>query len=139
MAKQNTNEILENLMRRLKCTEEEARDIMEYDAAVDKATTKTELAALPYDWTDEQKAVVKKMKNIGEKTVKNKKPVIVGTRPHKENPTKQSIIECLRSALEAQGVTELEVTNKERLIEFKIEGQKYTVTLTANRAPKGDK
>ena len=135
--KQNENEIIENLMRRLKCTEEEARDIMAYDAAVDKATTKAELAALPYDWTEEQKAVVKKMKNIGEKTVKGKKPVIVGARPRKENPTKQSLIECLRAALEAQGVDNLEVTNKERLIEFHLDGQKYTLTLTANRAPKG--
>ena len=110
---------------------------MAYDAAVDKATTKAELAALPYDWTEEQKAVVKKMKNIGEKTVKGKKPVIVGARPRKENPTKQSLIECLRAALEAQGVDNLEVTNKERLIEFHLDGQKYTLTLTANRAPKG--
>lgn len=135
--KQSENEIIENLMRRLKCTEEEARDIMAYDAAIDKATTKAELAALPYDWTEEQKAVVKKMKNIGEKTVKGKKPVIVGARPRKENPTKQSLIECLRAALEAQGVDNLEVTNKERLIEFHLDGQKYTLTLTANRAPKG--
>lgn len=133
MAKTTEQEIIDNLMYRLKCTEEEARDIMEYDKAIDKAQTKADLAALPYDWTEEQKAVVKKMKNVGEKTVKTKKPVIVGARPRKENPTKQSLIECLRAALEAQGVDGLEVTNKERLIEFHVGEQKFTVTLTANR------
>ena len=133
MAKPNEKEILENLMRNLHCTEEEARDIMAYDEMVDKATTKAEQAKLPYELTDEQKAVAKKMTNIGEKTVKGKKPVVVGARPRKENPTKQSLIECLRAALEAQGVDNLEVTNKERLIEFKVGEQKFTVTLTANR------
>ena len=129
-------ETIRNLMVRLKCTEDEARDIIAYDKAVDKANTKAELAALPYDWTDEQKAVVKKMKNIGEKTVKGKKPVVVGPRPRKENPEKQSLIECLAQALTAHGVSDLEVTNKERLVEFKIGEQKYTVTLTANRKGK---
>jgi predicted ribosome quality control (RQC) complex YloA/Tae2 family protein len=133
MAKTTERETLENLMRNLKCTEEEARDIMAYDAMVDKATTKAEQAKLPYELTDEQKAVAKKMTNIGEKTVKTKKPVVVGARPRKENPTKQSLIECLRAALEAQGVDGLEVTNKERLIEFHVGEQKFTVTLTANR------
>ncbi len=130
------DETIRNLMVRLKCTEEEALDIIAYDKAVDKATTKTQMDALPYGLTLEQKAVQKKMTNIGMKTVKNKKPVIVGARPRKENPTKQSLITCLAEALKARGTNDLEITNKERLIEFKIEGQKYTVTLTANRAPK---
>lgn len=126
-------ETIRNLMVRLKCTEDEARDIIAYDKAVDKATTKAEMAKLPYELTDEQKAVAKKMTNIGEKTVKGKKPVIVGARPRKENPTKQSLIACIEQALTAHGVDNLEVTNKERLVEFTVEGQKYTVTLTANR------
>lgn len=130
------DEQVRNLMARLKCTEEEALDIIAYDKAVDKATTKAQMDALPYDLTPEQKAVAKKMTNIGTKTVKGKKPVIVGARPRKENPTKQSLIACLAEALKAQGVDDLEITNKERLVEFKVEGQKYTVTLTANRAPK---
>jgi hypothetical protein len=126
-------ETIRNLMVRLKCTEDEARDIIAYDKAVDHATTKAEMAQLPYELTDEQKAVAKKMTNIGEKTVKGKKPVIVGARPRKENPTKQSLIACIAQALTAHGVDNLEVTNKERLVEFTVEGQKYTVTLTANR------
>jgi len=133
MAKNTNEETILNLMARLGVTREEALDIIAYDNAVDHANTKAEQAALPYELTDEQKAVAKKMTNIGEKTVKGKKPVIVGARPRKENPTKQSLIECLRAALEAQGVSELEVTNKERLIEFKVDEQKFTVTLTANR------
>lgn len=125
-------EEVRKIMGALKCSEEEALDVIAYDKAVDRATTKAQMAQLPYELTDEQKKVAKKMTNIGEKT---KKPMTMpkGNRPKKENPTKQSIIETIHTALAEMGVDDLNITNPERIVEFKLDGQKYTVTLTANR------
>lgn len=91
--------------------------------------------------TDEMKEMAKKAKASGALKVGAKSVDAYGkkrVREHKDNADKQEIISTIDDAL-CDLVDNVTVSNKERQIDFEYNGVKYSVTLTAHRAPKEKK
>lgn len=107
------------------CTEKEAIELLDYDKAVDRGT------ATEYDYTPEQKKFVKTLlKSNTPRTRTEKKP-----REKKENPTKKEIISVINQAL-SEKYTDVSVENDERIVNFTVNGEKFSVTLTLHREKK---
>lgn len=122
---------VEKLMRVLGISAEEAQEVIAYDKAIDKGK-KTE-----HDLTAEQQKVVKEYTKAGTK----KAPTVYDfkKRERKANPTKSGIIAELAQFLaeNSEYATEnVEITNKERQIAFKIGEECYELTLVQKRKPK---
>lgn len=123
----------EKLMRLLGCTAEEAEDIIRTDSDIDHGKR------TQYDLTKDEEKVAKKYTNIHEKT--KKKPMALDKKPRerKANPTKGGIIAEIAQFLSEKSdfATEnVEITNKERMIAFKIGDESYEITLIQKRKPK---
>lgn len=118
-----------SLMLHLKCTEAEAEDIIAYDAQVDKGEP------TKYDLTPEQMKITKKYRNTG---TREKKPTSYEftQREKKANPTKSAIISKIAEMLVANGYEAVDITKKEREIDFKVGETEFTVMLTQHRAKK---
>ena len=114
-------------MRTLKCTREEAIQLIQDDLDVDRGIAK------PWDLTKEQMKNSRKLANSTTRKASAKT-----TRTKKENPAKQEIISAIANALQnCSECVEMNVSNAERAIEITgTDGIKYTVTLTAHRAKK---
>ena len=121
---QKKEEAISRIMKGLKCSREEAEDVYAYDLKVDR-DEKTE-----YDLDPEKARVAQKMAHTGTRTVE--KPV---RRTHKENATKAGIIADLANFL-GNIVENVQITNKERLISFKIGPENYELTLVQKRKKK---
>jgi hypothetical protein len=123
----------EKLMRLLGCTAEEAEDIIRTDNDIDhEKPTK-------YDLPKDKAKVVKQYTNVHEKT--KKKPITLDSKPkkRKENPTKGGIIAEIAQFLKEKSefATEnVEITNKERMIAFKVGEDSYEVVLIRKNKPK---
>lgn len=126
-------EQIQRIMSGLKCSEAEAKEILAYDKAIDKAGAKERLA---HDLDLETEKEAKKMANVRD----HKAPNYNWTkRERKANPTKGGIIAELARFMENDSefaVTDLEITNKERVIAFTIGDDKFEITLTQKRRPK---
>lgn len=123
----------EKLMRLLGCAAEEAEDIIRTDSDIDHGKR------TKYDLTKDEEKVAKKYTNIHEKT--KKKPISLDNKPRerKANPTKGGIIAEIAQFLSEKSdfATEnVEITNKERMIAFKIGDESYEITLIQKRKPK---
>lgn len=118
---------LENIMKALGVTEDEARQILAEDAEVDKMSM-TEVAS---DMTAEQVEASKKARQADRKPTVYKFETTKKTRPANEN--KRFLIDTLRTALELAGADDLNVTNIEREIEFLLNGVKFKLTLSQPR------
>ena len=121
----------EKLVRILGCTSEEAEDIIRTDKIIDQGG-RTE-----YDLDPATEKMAKKFANAREK----KKPTVYTfqKRERKANPTKGGIIAELAKFLEegSEFATEnVEITNKERQIAFKIGDDCFELTLVQKRKPK---
>ena len=121
----------EKLMRILKCTAEEADDIIKTDKMIDKGER------TPYDLDPETEKMAKKFANVTER----KRPTVYNfqKRERKANPTKGGIIAELAKFLEndSEFATKfVEITNKERQIAFKIGDDAFELTLVQKRKPK---
>lgn len=78
--------------------------------------------------TAEQKKASKSVRNATSGKPK------ASTKQKKVDSEKAYLIKFLRSALDqADGVADINVTNAQRIIEFKINGRKMTITLQAPR------
>lgn len=119
-------EQIKKLMATLKCTREEAIEIIECDKAIDKG----ERVYFDLDKDAEKRA--KKYANVGEKTVKTPRKAPV----RKENATKSTIIAEISAFLSEKGYEMVEITNKERQIAFKVGENDYELTLVQKRKPK---
>ena len=122
----------EKLMRVLGCTEEEALDIISNDKAIDQGKR------VDFDLDPEREKMAKKMANAG-----TKKPTVYNfdtkNKKRKENPTKSGIIAELAKFLEENSENaceNVEITNKERQIAFKIGENDFELTLVQKRAKK---
>lgn len=83
----------------------------------------------PDDLTPEQEKASKKARDSKtHKKVERKPPV------RKENPDKQEIVQTLADALAKYEA--VEISNKERQVDFILNGVSYSVTLIAHRPPK---
>lgn len=124
-------EKVKEIMRLLDCTEEEAFDVIRTDEIIDKGgrteydlPIAEEKAALKIGRIDERKA----------KSADNKRGKV-----RAENPTKSGIIAEIAEFLteKSQFACEnVEITNKERQIAFKIGENAYEITLVQKRKPK---
>lgn len=129
MSKENR---VEEIMRLLKCSREEAENVIKDDEAIDKGAKLFEL-------TDEQKANVKKMTKAG--TRETKKPFVPDLKPRerKKNATKSAIVAALAKFLtenEEILVENLQILNEEKLISFSIGENTYELDLKQKRKPK---
>ena len=121
----------ERIMRVLKVSAEEADEILKSDKAIDKGER------MEFDLTPEQEKMAKKFANTHER----KRPMVLDNKPRerKANPTKGGIISELATFLteNSQFSTEnVEITNKERQISFKIGDETFELTLVQKRKPK---
>ena len=116
---------VEKLMKALGISEEEALQVIEDDKAIDKGEKLFELTA-------EQKKASKSARQGDRKTTVYKFDTSKRKRP--ENTGKRFLIDTLKTALEAAGCDNLEVTNPEREIVFFSDGVKYKVVLSAPRS-----
>ena len=120
-------EQLHRIMANLKCTEEEAAEIMAYDKAVDKGE-KT-----PHDLTPAQNKVAQSYTRTG-----TRKPTVYkfDKKERKPNEPKRELIQTIADALIEQGMIDgnsLHVENPERQIDFAFNGVKYRIVLSAPR------
>lgn len=120
-----TNERIAFLMKKLDCTEEEAKDVIRCDRIIDAGGD-------PFPQSKEQAAASKKYRGVG-----TKKPTVYNleTREKKQNTNKLELMEVLRRAV--CGYDNFEIVNPERQVRFDYGGKTYEVTLTEKRAKKG--
>ena len=126
-----TEKQIQNIMVNLKCTREEAEDVIKWDKVIDQG------GRTPYDLDPETEKMAKKMANVRER----KKPTAYDfkQRERKANPTKGGIISELHKFLAemSEFATEnVEITNKERQIAFSIGTDAFELTLVQKRKPK---
>lgn len=123
------------IMEALHCSEAEAEEIILADKMIDRGEK------MPFDLDTEHEQVARKYTKIGTR----KAPTVYsldnegGKRSRKENPTKANIISELAKFLEnssENACENVEITNKERQIAFKIGENNYELTLVQKRKPK---
>lgn len=119
--------LIQKHMKSLKCTREEAIDIIACDDEIDGGNK--ELFAL----TDEQKKLVRRITKADKKPEKTKKP---STRERKVNENKKVLIEKIAEAL---AETENLSVKTETEISFTYNGKSYSVKLTEHREKKAEK
>lgn len=123
------NEQIQKLMKTLSLTEQEARELLADDAKVDKGQK------MAFDLTPEQEKNAKKARATG-----TKKPTAYKfeNRKRKENPEKRDILKVLFELAEDcwDGA---ELVNPERQVDFHLNGNHYSITLTCHRPPKEGK
>ena len=122
---------VEQLMRILNISREEALDVIKNDEIIGKGG-RTE-----FDFDKEKEKMAKKFCNVDT----HKKPTVYkwDKRQRKENSTKQSIIAELAEFLQKKSenaIENCEITNKERQISFKIGENSFELTLVQKRKPK---
>ena len=134
MAKPTASQIAS--MKKLGMTDAEIAQLIQDDAKIEKGEK------MPFDLTDEQ---MKESKKYTKSTTKRKAPPNYkldnqeGKRSRKENPTKGAIITEIAKFLEENSENaceNVEITNKERQISFKIGENCYELTLVQKRKPK---
>ena len=122
-------------MEKLGFSAEEIADIVKSDVAIDKGEK------VYFDLDSKKEKEAKKFAKAGTR----KAPTVYkldnaeGKRSRKENPTKASIISELAKFLEhdsENACVEVNITNKERQIAFKIGENSYELTLVQKRKPK---
>lgn len=115
-----------NNLRKLGLTDEEAKEVISADKAIDKGEKLFEL-------TEEQKQVEKKYKNTHTRTVKTAYGQ-TQTKERKTDPDKRTLIDALAEKLEnyADG-GKVNITNAEREIELMFHDRKFKIVLSAPR------
>ncbi len=115
---------IDELMKSLGCTREEAIQVIADDEAIDSGAKLFELTA-------DQKKAVKKMTGTG--TRKSNGAV---KRERKPDEEKQEIIAKIADFLEKIDDFDVEIVNKEREISLIVGENDYSITLTKHRPPK---
>lgn len=123
---------VQNLMRSLKISEAEARELIAYDNKVDKAKAKEKLE---FDLSAEQEKETRKWRQA------ERKPTVYdfSKRERKPNILKGEIIQALFNFLNENsdlGIENCVISNKERMICFESSGEKFDLTLIQKRKPK---
>lgn len=113
--------LIEKHMRTLKCTREEAIQLIKDDEDVDRGLPK------PWDLTPEQ---IKNQRKLANSSTRKTNGTTARTK--KENPDKQKIISLIAETLKVE-IENISVTNPERTIDFTFNDVKYTISLTAHR------
>lgn len=117
----------EKLMRVLKCSEEEAEDIIKTDELIDKGKSS------PYDLDATQQKVARSFAKV------SRAPTTYNftKRERKANPTKADLISFLNEKLKEFGdLSNILVENPERVITFGYNDEQFELTLTQKRKKK---
>ena len=117
---------IERIMNGLKCSREEAEQILADDKAIDRGER------MSFDLDKETEKQVKKWANTGTRQTNGEKT----ERKRKENPTKATIIAEIANFLTEKGYEMVEITNKERQIALKVGENAFELTLIQKRQPK---
>ena len=117
---------IQRIMRSLKCSQEEAMQILLADKAIDRGER------MEFDLSPEAEKQAKKFANTGTRQVNGQKT----ERKRKENPTKATVMAELAQFLTEHGYELVEITNKERQIAFKVGENTLELTLVQKRKPK---
>ena len=117
---------IERIMNGLKCSREEAEQILADDKAIDRGER------MSFDLDKETEKQAKKWANTGTRQTTSEKT----ERKRKENPTKASIIAEIANFLTEKGYEMVEITNKERQIALKVGENAFELTLVQKRQPK---
>ena len=124
--------VVQNLMDILKCTEEDALDIIATDKIIDKG------GRTKYDLPIEKEKEIRKIYAVNDRRAKDKENNQRG-KVRAENTTKSGIIAELAEFLTKNGEIACEnvkITNKERQIAFHCGENDYELTLVQKRKPK---
>lgn len=117
---------IDNLMKTLELTEQEAIQTWLDD---NDYTTNEVVEELTKKAKENKTTLINKARE----NVENKKT----TRERKENPTKALIIaEIFKKLAEIEGINQLRVENKEKLITFSLNGNEYKLDLVQRRTKK---
>lgn len=119
------------IMSSLGVTQAEAEEIYEFDKAIDRGER------TQYDLDPEKEKEAKKMANV--KNHRTTGVYNLNKRERKANPTKASIIAEIAKFLTENSENACEnvnITNKERQIAFRIGENDYELTLVQKRKPK---
>jgi hypothetical protein len=117
---------VEKLMRTLKCSREEAEQVIADDKAIDRGER------MAFDLDPQAEKQAKKYANTGTRQTNGQKT----ERKRKENPTKATIVSEIAQFLTENGYEMVEITNKERQIALKVGENAYEITLVQKRKPK---
>ena len=123
------NEQIQKMMKTLGLTEQEARELLADDAKIDKGQK------MAFDLTPEQEKNAKKARATG-----SKKPTAYKfeKRKRKENTEKRDILKALFELAE-DCWDNAELVNPERQVDFHLNGNHYSITLTCHRPAKEGK
>ena len=122
---------ISNLMKKLDCTAEEAKEIIMDDYDIDHDVKKD------FDLSAEKLKEANKYTKTG--TRKAPTAYKFEKRQRKENPTKRSIVAELAAFLRENSENaceDVEITNIERMIAFRVGENRYELTLIQKRPPK---
>lgn len=117
---------IDRIMRGLKCSREEAEQILADDKAIDRGER------MSFDLDKEKEKEAKKYARTGTRQTNGVKV----ERKRKENPTKAQIIAEIAKFLTENGYDSVEITNKERQIALKVGENAFELTLVQKRQPK---
>ena len=138
---------IEKLMKTLRCTEAQAREILAEDKRIDRGevmewdlSPEEHKKAMKYANSQEKapKKVEKTAEN-GKKSAGTAYTFDTSTKKRKENPTKGNFMALLATILTKNaefGAENVEITNKERQIAFTIGENAFELTLVQKRKPK---
>ena len=128
MTKQEEEKRIDELVDLLGCSIDEAKQVIADDKAIDKGER------MSFDLTPEQEKLAKKYANVRE----HKTPATYkwDKRERKADTTKEGVIEQISQFLIENGYENVEITNKSKLIAFKIGEDNYEFNLIRKRKPK---
>lgn len=119
---------VDELVENLGCSIFEAEEILAADKTIDKG------GRTDFDLSKEDEKKALKYANVKTK----KKPMIpnLTKREKKPDPTKEGVIQAIFDFLVEKGYENVEITNKTKLISFKIADDSYEFNLIRKRKPK---
>ena len=119
---------VDELVESLGCSIFEAEEILAADKTIDKG------GRTDFDLSKEEEKKALKYANVKTK----RKPMIpnLTKRERKPDPTKEGVIQAVFEFLQENGYTDCEITNKTKLISFKIADDSYEFNLIRKRKPK---
>lgn len=130
---QPTEAQIQKMMYCLKCSREEALQVIADDKAIDRGQK------MDFDLPPDKLKVAREYAKCGTRKAPTVYNFDTSNRKRKENPTKAGIIEELAKFLQEHSENACEnvnVTNKERQIAFTIGENSYELTLVQKRKPK---
>ena len=119
---------IEHIVDSLGCSIAEAKQIIEDDRKIDKGQE------VNFGLSKEEEKRALKLANVRE----HKKPMVLNLqkREKKADVTKEGVIQALYEFLVENGYADCEITNKSKLISFKIAEDCYELNLIRKRKPK---